>query len=82
MAHEIRAMAVVFCPQLGTSSTTASLLVSGGCDELIKVWDGQTGDCSQTLRAAGPYAGMDITGATGISEAQRAALKTLGAIET
>jgi hypothetical protein len=29
----------------------------------------------------GPYEGMNITGVTGISEAQKAALKVLGAVE-
>jgi hypothetical protein len=29
----------------------------------------------------GPYAGMKITGVTGISEAQKAALRALGAVE-
>jgi hypothetical protein len=33
------------------------------------------------LRADGPYEGLNITGATGLSEAQKAALKTLGAYE-
>ena len=28
-----------------------------------------------------PYTGMNITGATGISEAQKLALKALGAVE-
>jgi hypothetical protein len=33
------------------------------------------------LRAEGPYAGMNIAGATGISAAQRAALIALGPVQ-
>ncbi len=40
-----------------------------------------TGVCRATLRAEGPYAGMNIAGVTGITEAQKAALKALGAVE-
>ena len=35
-----------------------------------------------TLNVVGPYEGMNITGGTGISEAQRAALKIFGAVAT
>ena len=50
-------------------------------DETIKLWDVATCTCLRTLRAEGPYAGMNITGMTGISPAQTAALKALGAVE-
>jgi WD40 repeat protein/DNA-binding SARP family transcriptional activator len=56
-------------------------LVSSGADETIRLWDVATGACLYTLRADGPYAGMNITGVTGISAAQKAALKALGAVE-
>lgn len=56
-------------------------LASGGVDELIKIWDITSGECRATLRTAGPYAGSDITGATGLAPAQRSALHNLGAIE-
>lgn len=35
----------------------------------------------KTLRADRPYEGMNITGVTGITEAQIATLKALGALE-
>ena len=35
----------------------------------------------RTIIPAGPYAGMNITGVTGISAAQKAALRALGAVE-
>lgn len=39
------------------------------------------GRCLKTLRADRPYEGMNITGVTGVTEAQKASLKTLGALE-
>lgn len=65
-------------------------LASCGTDETIRLWDvtaalaastGKETACVATLRPAGPYAGMNIAGVTGISEAQRAALLALGAVE-
>ena len=62
-------------------SPDGQILVSSGGDETIRLWDVETGECLQTLQLPGPYAGMNITGVTGITEAQRSALKTLGAVE-
>lgn len=56
-------------------------LISGSSDGVIKFWDLQTGNCIQSLQAMGPYDGMNITGATGISDAQRSALVQLGAFD-
>jgi len=60
---------------------TESTLISGSFDERIKLWNVKTTQCLQTLRAARPYEGMSITDAVGITEAQRATLKALGAVE-
>jgi WD40 repeat protein/DNA-binding SARP family transcriptional activator len=62
-------------------SPDGKTLASSSADETIKLWDVRTGECLQTLRADGPYARMNITGATGLTETQRAALKALGAVE-
>jgi WD40 repeat protein/DNA-binding SARP family transcriptional activator len=62
-------------------SPTHPLLASSGWDGTIRMWDVETGACLHTLRAPGPYAGMNIAGATGISDAQKASLKALGAVE-
>ncbi len=57
------------------------LIASGSDDGTIKLWDVHTGQCLNTLRSDRPYEGMNITGAQGLTSAQRAALLTLGAIE-
>jgi WD40 repeat protein/DNA-binding SARP family transcriptional activator len=65
---------IAFSPRL-------PVLASSGWDGMIWIWDIESGACLQILRAPGPYADMNIAGATGISDSQRAALKTLGAVE-
>ena len=54
---------------------------SNSDDETIKIWDIKTGKCLKTFRAPRPYEGTNITGVTGLNEAQKANLKVLGAIE-
>ncbi|MEZ4732254.1 MAG: pentapeptide repeat-containing protein [Caldilineaceae bacterium] len=56
-------------------------LVSSSSDETMKVWEVETGACIHTLRPAGLYRGMKITGATGLTAAQRATLRALGAVK-
>ena len=57
------------------------VLATGSFDGTVKLWDVERGQCLQTLQAPGPYEGMTITDVTGISEAQKATLKMLGAVE-
>ncbi|WP_277874450.1 MULTISPECIES: hypothetical protein [unclassified Leptolyngbya] len=40
-----------------------------------------TGKCSRTWRGDRPCEGMNITGVTGLTDAQKSVLKVLGAIE-
>ncbi|HMN30895.1 MAG TPA: hypothetical protein PKE45_22260 [Caldilineaceae bacterium] len=63
-------------------SPTEPILASTGWDGAIRQWNTETGAGPQTLRAPGPYGGMNISGVTGITEAQKAALVALGAVET
>ncbi len=56
------------------------LLASSSGDETIKLWDLATGECIHTYKPLPPYAGMDITGATGLSPATLESLQSLGAI--
>ncbi len=65
---------VVFSPD-------GQILASAGQDEMIKLWDVATGECLNTLRSERPYEGMNITGVTGLTDAQKATLKALGAVE-
>jgi WD40 repeat protein len=56
-------------------------LASGSQDETVKLWDAKTGECLKTLRADRLYEGMNITGAGGLTEAQKATLRALGTVE-
>ena len=70
-----RVWSVAFSPDSKT-------LAGGSEDGTIKLWDVKTGECLKTLRAERPYEGMNITGVTGLTEAQKATLKALGAVES
>ncbi len=58
-----------------------NILASASADESIRFWNPQTGVCLITFRVDRPYERMNITGVTGLTEAQKASLKALGAIE-
>ncbi len=54
--------------------------MSGSQDETIKCWDLSTEQCLNTFSVLRPYEGMNITGATGLTDVQRIALQALGAV--
>jgi WD40 repeat protein len=56
-------------------------IASGSRDGTIEFWEVETREHLRTLRAPKPYEGMSITGIKGVTEAQKTALKALGAIE-
>jgi WD40 repeat protein len=62
-------------------STDGLRLASCGDDNAIQVWDLQSGERLKTLRRDRPYERLNITRITGLSEAQKATLRALGAIE-
>ncbi|BAY23049.1 WD-40 repeat-containing protein [Calothrix sp. NIES-2100] len=72
--HKDWVCSVVFSPDGCT-------LASGSQDETIKLWDVNTGDCFGTLTDEKPYKKMNITAVTGLTPAQVATLKALGALE-
>jgi len=63
-----------------TFATNGLFLASGSDDGTIKLWSEQTARCLATLISERPYEGMDITGVSGLTEAQQVALRSLGAI--
>lgn len=73
-AHERAVWSIAF-------NAKDQMLASASEDETIKLWQIETGECLRTLRADRPYEGMNITGVTGLTTAQKATLKALGAKE-
>ncbi len=63
------------------TSKLPGLIASGSEDETIRLWDATSGDCVQVLRNLRPYEAMNICGVTGLTEAQKATLRTLGATD-
>ncbi len=57
------------------------ILASGGDDGTIRLWDMHTHELRKTLVIEKPYERMNIAHVTGLTDAQRAALYALGAIE-
>ncbi|MBX0328910.1 helix-turn-helix domain-containing protein [Oscillochloris sp. ZM17-4] len=65
-----------------TFSPDAALVYSGGEDGAVRVWGVQSGACVRTLTAPRPYDGLVITGAVGLTSAQRSSLLALGATDS
>ncbi|MGB3202990.1 MAG: pentapeptide repeat-containing protein, partial [Nodosilinea sp.] len=61
-------------------SSSCTHLVTASQDDEIRVWSLESGVCQQTLRPDRPYEGVNIRGATGLSDTEARMLKSLGAI--
>ena len=59
----------------------ACVRAAGGVDGTVRLWDTSNGVLLHALRAERRYEGFDITGLTGVTEAQRRTLLALGAVE-
>jgi WD40 repeat protein/transcriptional regulator with XRE-family HTH domain len=59
----------------------ASLVVSTGVDGTIRLWDARSGACQRILRDDRRFERVDITGLTGVTDAQWRVLVALGAVE-
>jgi WD40 repeat protein len=57
------------------------VLASGSIDGTVRLWDVPDGASLRMLRADRRYERLDITGLTGVTEAQRGALLALGSVE-
>jgi WD40 repeat protein len=55
------------------------LVASGSFDGTVKLWEARSGALLRTLRPERRYERLDITGLTGVTAAQHAALLALGA---
>ena len=64
-----------------TFSLAGNLLASCSDDGTIKLWNIPTGECLKTLISERPYELMNITATQGLTEAQKASLRELGAVE-
>ncbi len=62
------------------ASADGQKLISTSEDESVRIWDVQTGDCLAVLKPKRPYEGMQITGVMGLTLAQEATLRDLGAV--
>ncbi len=62
-------------------SPNGNWLASCGDDGAINIWELEGGDLLRTQRRDRPYERLDISGAKGLTQAQRASLSALGAIE-
>ena len=58
-----------------------STLASCGEDGTIMLWNVQSGEHRRTLRRDRPYERLNITGIQGLTQAQLASLRALGAVE-
>jgi WD40 repeat protein len=57
------------------------LVANGGQDGTVHLWQAATGACLRILQPECCYERLDITGLTGITDAQRAARHALGGVE-
>ncbi|MFZ2617164.1 MAG: WD40 repeat domain-containing protein, partial [Anaerolineae bacterium] len=71
---ETRVPAIAFSPD-------GRLLAGGSHTETVRIWDIESGQVVQEIRSPRPYDGLNITGVTGLTDAEIRMLKQLGAVE-
>jgi WD40 repeat protein len=73
--HPNRVNSVAFSPD-------GQWLATGSHNATIQMWEVSTGECVAVWQVPRPYEGTNITGARGLTEAQRASLLALGAFDS
>jgi WD40 repeat protein len=63
------------------SRPNSATIASSDAAGVVKLWDVASGTLLATTQLNGPYLGMDITGATGLTQGQYQALLALGAVD-
>jgi hypothetical protein len=73
---------VMLTLRIATGLTQAGVAMHlGGSRKAVQLWDLENGEHLRTLRCDRPYERLDITGIRGVTEAQKATLRALGAME-
>ncbi|MEG4104971.1 WD40 domain-containing protein [Microcoleus sp. S13_C5] len=62
-------------------SSNEKIIAACSRDGTIMMWEIETGECLKILKSDRPYENLNITGVTGLTEAVKATLKALGAVE-
>lgn len=81
VGHENEVRSLTFLPPLSSQDNQPLQLASGSQDQSLRIWHTQTGDCQVVLKVKPLYDRMNITGTVGLTNAQKASLKVLGAYE-
>jgi WD40 repeat protein len=79
-SHYNRIWSVAFKPAIALSPEAPMELFSASEDGTIRVWDAVTGQCLKVLSVPGLCEGMNIWGTKGLTSAQGATLRVLGAV--
>ncbi|ABW25258.1 WD40 domain-containing protein [Acaryochloris marina] len=77
--HENEVRSLAFLPPL--SHADPPQIASGSQDQTLRIWQMNSRACQKILKVKPLYDGMNIAGAMGLTKAQKASLKALGACE-
>ncbi|WP_299493194.1 NB-ARC domain-containing protein [Acaryochloris sp. IP29b_bin.137] len=79
--HENEVRSLAFLPPFAKAGHHPHQLASGSQDQTLRIWQVETRECQNVLKVNPLYDGMNIAGTTGLTKAQKASLKALGACE-